>query len=323
MATTQEIYPHFTKDLLHPKYWLLWIGIGIWYLLSLLPYPVIYQLGKGLGLLISKIMRKRYYTARENLQLCFPDMPESERDKMLRDNFISTGVAIFETAMAWFWSDKRLKKRVKVIGDENIAEVQQKGQGVLLLGVHFLTMELGGRILGMLHPGVGIYRPNDNKVLDYMQLKGRLKSNKYMIGRYNTKGMIRALKQGELVWYAPDHDYGRKNSVFAPFFAVDKAATTVGSNILVKLGDPAIIPYTPKREKNGQYVVYVSPKLEDYPSGSDDMVAATFMNNAIENEILKVPEQYMWLHRRFKTRPKGEEALYSEYVQKRKRKQRK
>lgn len=314
MNDKQEIHAKFSKTLLHPRYWLSWFGIGLLYLLVLLPYPVIYQIGKGLGLLSSKCIRKRRETARQNLQLCFPELSQSEQEKLLRENFISTGLAIFETGMAWFWSDRRLKKHVKIIGDDYITQVQQTGQGVLLIGIHFLTLELGARILGMSHPGVGVYRPNDNPVMDYIQLKGRLKSNKYMLDRRNIKGMIRALKNGELVWYAPDHDYGRKNSVFAPFFAVEKAATTIGTTILVKLGNPAIIPFTPKRESHGQYLVSVTPPLENYPL-TDEIAAATFMNKAIEMEILKAREQYMWLHRRFKTRPVGESPLYTEEVQ--------
>lgn len=314
MSQNQEIHPIFTKRLLHPRYWLTWFGISILYLIVLLPYPVIYQLGKGLGLLSMKLIGKRKETARQNLKLCFPDKSQQERDKILRDNFISTGLAIFETGMAWFWSDKRLKKHSSIEGDLHITQIQQSGQGVLLIGIHFLTLELGARILGMSHPGVGVYRPNDNPVMDYVQLKGRLKSNKYMLERYNTKGMIRALKNGELLWYAPDHDYGPKNSVFAPLFAVEKAATTIGTRILVKLSQPAIIPFTPKREKNGHYTVYVTPELKGYPI-DDDVLAATFMNKAIEHEILKAPEQYMWLHRRFKTRPKGEAPLYTNKVQ--------
>lgn len=314
MNDKQEIHAKFSKTLLHPRYWLSWFGIGLLYLLVLLPYPVIYQIGKGLGLLSSKCIRKRRETARQNLQLCFPELSQSEQEKLLRENFISTGLAIFETGMAWFWSDRRLKKHVKIIGDDYITQVQQTGQGVLLIGIHFLTLELGARILGMSHPGVGVYRPNDNPVMDYIQLKGRLKSNKYMLDRRNIKGMIRALKNGELVWYAPDHDYGRKNSVFAPFFAVEKAATTIGTTILVKLGNPAIIPFTPKRESHGQYLVSVTLPLENYPL-TDEIAAATFMNKAIEMEILKAREQYMWLHRRFKTRPVGESPLYTEEVQ--------
>ncbi|RKS84625.1 KDO2-lipid IV(A) lauroyltransferase [Orbus hercynius] len=314
MSSNQEIHAKFTQDLLHPRYWLTWLGIGLLFVLVLLPYPVIYQIGKGLGLLARKLIGKREETARQNLKLCFPHLSDTEREKLLRDNFISTGMAIFETGMAWFWPDRRVKKHSKIIGDDYIKEVQKNGQGVLLIGIHFLTLELGARILGLSHPGVGVYRPNDNPVMDYIQLKGRLKSNKYMLERYNTKGMIRALKQGEIVWYAPDHDYGPKNSTFAPFFAVEKAATTVGTKILVKLAQPAIIPFTPKRDSKGRYVVSVTPALQNYPL-EDEIAAATFMNKAIEHEILKAPEQYMWLHRRFKTRPPGEQSLYSDDVQ--------
>ncbi|MCX8582315.1 LpxL/LpxP family Kdo(2)-lipid IV(A) lauroyl/palmitoleoyl acyltransferase [Gilliamella sp. B3482] len=311
---SQEIHPTFTKRLLHPRYWLTWFGISVLYLIVLLPYPIIYQIGKGLGLLSMKLIGKRKETAKQNLKLCFPEKTDQERDKILRDNFISTGLAIFETGMAWFWSDKRLAKHSSIVGDSHITRIQQSGQGVLLIGIHFLTLELGARILGMSHPGVGVYRPNDNPVMDYIQLKGRLKSNKYMLDRHNTKGMIRALKNGELLWYAPDHDYGPKNSVFAPLFAVEKAATTIGTRILVKLGQPAIIPFTPKRETKGHYTVYVTPELKGYPI-DDDVQAAMFMNKAIEQEILKAPEQYMWLHRRFKTRPKGDAPLYTDKVQ--------
>ncbi len=314
MSQRNEIYPKFTKNLLHPRYWLTWFGIGVLYLLVQLPYPVIYQLGKGLGLLSMKLVGKRKETARQNLQLCFPNLSKQACEQRLRDNFISTGLAIFETGMAWFWSDKRLQKHSSIVDDEYITQTQQAKQGVLLIGIHFLTLELGARILGMSHPGVGVYRPNDNPVMDYVQLKGRLKSNKYMLERNNTKGMVRALKEGELLWYAPDHDYGPKNSVFAPFFAVEKAATTKGSRILAKLGQAAIIPFTPKREKNGHYTVYVTKPLHDYPV-DDELLAATFMNRAIEKEILRAPEQYMWLHRRFKTRPAGEAPLYTNEVQ--------
>ena len=309
MSNYPGIKAKFTKKLLHPRYWLTWLSVGLLYILVQLPYPIIYQLGKGLGLLAMKIVPYRVNIARKNLALCFPGKSEQEREKILRSNFISTGVAIFETGIAWSWSDKRLKKRCKIIGDEHIVKAQKAGQGVLLIGIHFLTLELGGRILGMNHPGVGVYRPNDNPVLDYVQLKGRLKSNKYMLNRHNTKGMIRALKNGEIVWYAPDHDYGRKNSVFAPFFAVEKAATTVGTAILVKLGRPAIIPFTPKREKNGNYTISITSPLQTFPLGNEEE-SATFMNQVIEQEILKNIDQYMWLHRRFKTRPAGESSFY-------------
>lgn len=310
----QEIKATFTKNLLHPRYWLTWCGLGILYLLVLLPYPLICKLGQSIGLLSMKLIRRRQNIARQNLKLCFPTLSDAEREIYLRENFISTGIAIFETGMAWFWSDKRIKRHTIIKHDDYITKAQDAGQGVILVGIHFLTLELGARILGMSHPGVGVYRPNDNPVMDYIQLKGRLKSNKYMLDRHNTKGMVRALKQGELLWYAPDHDYGPKNSVFAPFFAVEKAATTIGTRILVKLAHPVVIPFTPKRVSGG-YQVLISPPLENYPL-DDDIAAATFVNHAIEKEILNAPEQYMWLHRRFKTRPAGETPLYTDEVQK-------
>ncbi|QIQ22292.1 Kdo(2)-lipid IV(A) acyltransferase [Zophobihabitans entericus] len=308
MKATQEIHAKFSRSLLHPRYWLTWFGIGILYLLVLLPYGVIYQIGKTLGLLSMKIAKRRVVIATRNLELCFPDKSEQERAQLLRENFISTGIAIFETGMAWFWSDRRIAKHSTTIGVENILEPQEHNQGVLLVGIHFLTLELGARIIGLARPGIGVYRPNDNPVMDYVQIKGRLKSNKYMLDRRNLKGMIRSLKQGEMLWYAPDHDYGPKNSVFVPFFAVEKAATTVGTSILVKMADPNIVPFTPKRDKKG-YTLVIQPALVGFPK-DDETAAAAFMNKAIEKEILQAPEQYMWLHRRFKTRPKGEPSLY-------------
>lgn len=310
MQKSQGIRAVFTKSLLHPRYWLSWFGVGCLYLLVSLPYPVICFIGKILGLLSIKLLKRRVAIARRNLELSFPSMPTSARTQLLRDNFISTGIAIFETGMAWFWSDRRIRKHAKITGDQYINDIQKTKQGIILIGIHFLTLELGGRILGLSHPGVGVYRPNNNPVIDYIQLKGRLKSNKYMLDRKNIKGMISALKQGELLWYAPDHDYGPRNSVFAPFFAVEQATTTVGTSILVKFANPALIPFIPMRIKGGYNVIIESP-LKGFPL-DDNVAAATFMNKAIEKEILMAPEQYMWLHRRFKTRPSGKPSYYSD-----------
>ena len=122
--------------------------------------------------------------------------------------------------------------------------------------------------------------------------------------------MIRSLKQGDIIWYAPDHDYGPRASVFVPFFAVDKAATTTGTYLLARMGKPAIIPFTPRRLPGGKgYEMIIHPQVADFPL-DDEVVAATYMNKVVENEIRQAPEQYMWLHRRFKTRPQGEPSLY-------------
>lgn len=304
--------PPFKKSFLQPKYWLTWFGIGLLYILVLLPYPVIYWLGTRLGRFSKVFLKKRVQIAERNLELCFPQMPKSEREALVNKNFESVGMGLFETGMAWFWPEWRVKRWFKVSGLENISMIQEKGQGILLIGIHFLTLELGARIFGIYNPGVGVYRPNDNPVMDWLQTWGRLRSNKFMIDRKDVKGMIRALKTGEIIWYAPDHDYGPRKSVFVPLFAVDKAATTTGTYILARTSKPALIPFTPKRLPEGKgYELIISPPVADFPVDNEENTARA-MNKVVEQEILRAPDQYMWLHRRFKTRPEGDASLYNE-----------
>lgn len=304
--------PQFKKSFLQPKYWLTWFGIGLLYILVLLPYPVIYWLGTRLGRFSKVFLKKRVQIAERNLELCFPQMPKSEREALVNKNFESVGMGLFETGMAWFWPDWRIKRWFKVSGLEHIKKVKDSGQGILLIGIHFLTLELGARILGICNPGVGVYRPNDNPVMDWLQTWGRLRSNKFMIDRKDVKGMIRSLKAGEIIWYAPDHDYGPHKSVFVPLFAVDKAATTTGTYILAKTSKPALIPFTPKRLPEGKgYELIISPPVADFPIDNEENTAKA-MNKVVEQEILRAPDQYMWLHRRFKTRPEGDASLYNE-----------
>ncbi|MBS9436374.1 LpxL/LpxP family Kdo(2)-lipid IV(A) lauroyl/palmitoleoyl acyltransferase [Photorhabdus noenieputensis] len=304
--------PSFQRSLLHPRYWPTWFGISLLYLLVLLPYPVIYWIGTRLGRFSMRFLKKRAKVAERNLELCFPDMSQEKRDALLIKNFESVGMGIFETGMAWFWPDWRIERWFKVTGRENIQKIQTTGQGIIVIGIHFLTLELGARILGLLNPGIGVYRPNDNPVMDWLQTWGRLRSNKYMLDRKDVKGMIRCLKNGEIVWYAPDHDYGPRKSVFAPLFAVEHAATTTGTSILVRLADPAMIPFTPRRLPDGKgYELIIQPAVVGFPK-DDEVKAAAFMNKVVEQEILQAPDQYMWLHRRFKTRPKGMPSLYGQ-----------
>lgn len=304
--------PPFKKSFLQPKYWLTWFGIGLLYILVLLPYPVIYWLGTRLGRFSKVFLKKRVQIAERNLELCFPQMPKDERNALINKNFESVGMGLFETGMAWFWPDWRVKRWFKISGRENIQKVQETGQGIIVIGIHFLTLELGARIFGMLNPGIGVYRPNDNPVMDWLQTWGRLRSNKFMLDRKDLKGMIRNLKAGQILWYAPDHDYGPRKSVFVPLFAVDKVATTTGTYILAKTSNPAFIPFTPKRLPEGKgYELIISPPVADFPIDNEENTAKA-MNKVVEQEILRAPDQYMWLHRRFKTRPEGEASLYNE-----------
>lgn len=302
--------PTFTRRLLHPRYWLTWLGIGVLWLVVLLPYPVIYRLGCGIGRLAMRFMKRRARIAYRNLELCFPEMSAAERHQMVVKNFESVGMGLMETGMAWFWPDWRVNRWFDVSGTEHIKAVQGQNRGVLLIGVHFLTLELGARIFGIHNPGIGVYRPNDNPVLDWLQTWGRMRSNKSMIDRKDLKGMVRALKNAEIIWYAPDHDYGPRSSVFVPFFAVEQAATTTGTWMLAKMSRACVVPFVPRRKADGKgyEMVILDPQCNPPLENAEE--TARWMNGVVERCIMMAPEQYMWLHRRFKTRPEGVPSRY-------------
>ncbi|WP_437890891.1 Kdo(2)-lipid IV(A) acyltransferase [Phytobacter sp. V91] len=302
--------PKFSASMLHPRFWLLWSGIGLLCLVVQLPYPLIYRLGCALGRIGMKVMKRRAHIAQRNLELSFPDLSPQERQQMLARNFESVGMGIMETGMAWFWSDKRIRRWTEVTGMDNTHMHLRQGKGILLIGIHFLTLELGARIFGMNIPGIGVYRPNDNPVLDWLQTRGRLRSNKTMIDRKDLKGMVRALKNGEVVWYAPDHDYGPKSSAFVPFFAVEQTATTLGTWMLAKMSQACLVPFVPRRKPDGKGYELIMLEGETSPPLESGEETAAWMNKVIERCILLAPEQYMWLHRRFKTRPEGSPSLY-------------
>jgi KDO2-lipid IV(A) palmitoleoyltransferase len=220
-------------------------------------------------------------------------------------------MGLIETGMAWFWPDERVRKWSDVRGLENLHAACAKGKGVMVIGVHFMSLELGGRVMGLCQPMMAMYRPHNNKAMEFVQTIGRSRSNKAMIDRRNLKGMVKALKSGEAVWFAPDQDYGPKGSSFAPFFAVEQAATTNGTFTIARLAKPAILTTVLYRKEDGSgYQLVIEPELEDYPV-DDEQAAAAYMNRKIEHEIMRAPEQYLWLHRRFKTRPFGGEKLYT------------
>ena len=301
----------FKFKILHPRYWLTWFGLGVLWLLVQLPYPVLIRLGAKMGKISRRVLKRREVITRRNVQLCFPDIQAQELEALVSKNFESLGMALMETGIAWFWSDKRVRKFYSVSGLNNLQLAQQDQRGVMVIGVHFMSLELGGRITGLCQPMMAMYRPHNNQAMEWAQTKGRMRSNKAMIDRRDLRGMVHALKQGEAVWFAPDQDYGPKGSVFAPLFAVDKVATTNGTFVLSRLAKPSMLTIVLIRnsDKSG-YQLIIQPPLQDYPY-DDQQAAASYMNKVIETEILRAPEQYLWLHRRFKTRPPGERSLYA------------
>lgn len=299
----------FKNQFLHPKYWLTWFGLGFLWLLVQLPYPAIRLIGFNAGKLARPFLKRRESIARKNIELCFPNNTPADTERLVTENFKSLGMALLETCIAWFWSDRRVRKYFDVEGMENLQRAAAQQRGVMVVGVHFMSLELGGRIMGICQPMMATYRPHNNAMMEWVQTKGRMRSNKAMIDRRNLKGMVSALKKGESVWFAPDQDYGIKGSSFAPFFAVKDVATTNGTFVLSRLSRSALLTVTMvRRADNSGYRLYISPEIENYPTNEAE--AAAFTNRIIEHEILRAPEQYLWVHRRFKTRPAGEVSLY-------------
>jgi KDO2-lipid IV(A) lauroyltransferase len=295
--------PHFKPRFLLPKYWLTWLSVGILYTISWLPYRWQLGMGRGLGRLFYRFVPRRADIARRNLELCFPDMSSNDIEALVKKNMQNTGIAFFETGMAWWWPDWRIRRKLHIHGEEHLHAAQKDGKGVLLLLFHFLSLEVHARLHGFVKPAVGLYRPHNNAVMEYLQTLGRGRSNKYMIPRTDVRSMLQALDQGEIAGYLPDQDYGRKRTVFAPLFAVEKASTTTGTLLFASNANCAVMPVTCFRRDDGSgYDMTFYPEFENFPTG-DDVADVTRVNHMIEFAIQQKPEQYMWIHRRFKTRP--------------------
>jgi len=306
------VAPTFSWRFFHPKFWLTWLLVITLYSLSWLPYKLQLAMGRGIGRLLMSVMKKRKRIAAKNIQLCFPDMPQKDVEQLVKVNFENAGIALFESGISWWWPTWRAKPICNVKGTEHIDGALKQGKGVFLLFFHILPLEMMGRVLGENgYPCVGFYRPHNNKLLEWVQYRGRCRSNRYMIGKKDVKGLLKALSNGEITVYLPDHDYGPKRSVFAPFFAVDKAASTTGTEIFASHKNAATIPTKLKRlPDNSGYEIEFLPPLSDYPS-KDSLENAQQINKWVEQAVLDNMEQYMWVHRRFKTRPTDDpDSLY-------------
>lgn len=295
--------PPFRLALLHPRYWLLWFGLALLYLLSWLPYPLLMTIGRLLGRLSFKVLKSRARIAKRNLELCFPEMPTAERAVLLQKNAEETGCAAIETFIGWWWPTWRIRRLAHFKGYEHIQAELAKGKGVLLLASHMLHLEAACRVFGLTHPSVGFYRPHNNALMEFFMYRGRSRGNKYMIGKRDVKALIRALNDGEVCFYLPDQDYGPNRAIFAPFFAVNDTACTNGTLLFANAANCSVIPIITSKLPNYQgYQVEALPVLENFP-GDDDYQAICRVNQWVEQAVLRHPEQYMWVHRRFKTRP--------------------
>ncbi|WP_110643830.1 LpxL/LpxP family Kdo(2)-lipid IV(A) lauroyl/palmitoleoyl acyltransferase [Salinicola sp. CPA57] len=293
----------------HPRYWGAWLGIGLMRTGAMLPWRLKLALGRGFGLLTWKLARRRRHITDTNLSLCFPELDGQQRAELVKKTFIANGIGVLETATGWCRDPEHLRHRVTFRGTEHMERAMAQGKGALIIGIHFSTLDLGGALHSLFFPADVVYRPHDNPVFEDFMTRARRNIFGAAIDRHDLRGVVRRIKSGHAVWYSPDQDFGREVSVFAPFFGVSAASIKLTAKIARMTGAPVMPLMFHRNPDDRTYTLEYLPPLENYPSG-DDVADAAQVNAFIEQAIRRRPEQYLWLHRRFKTRPPGEESFY-------------
>lgn len=295
-------------EFLKPRYWLTWVGIGLIRLICYLPLSARWKVGSWLGLLAYALAGSRRRIVQTNIALCFPDLNKAEQHQMVLDNFRSSGIGIIETALVWFTHPNGYLNLFDIDGLEALAKASESGNGVLLLGMHLSTLDFAGAVLAQHHSFDVMYRRNKNKLLEAVMTRGRERSFESAIERSNVRQVIRRLREGAVVWYGPDQDYGRKHSIFAPFFNQEAASITATARIASMTGAPIIVFSHFRDLETYRYRIRLEA-IDGYPTG-DEVADCTRINEIVESAVRVDPAQYWWLHRRFKTRPEGEARIY-------------
>lgn len=288
-----------------PQYWPTWIGVGIMWLLSPLPLEFLLALGRGLGRTAFYLIPVRRGVTLKNLALCFPDLDDAARRRMARECYESLGMGLFEAIFSYYSPQSRFRDRYTLEGWEHIEAAHAAKRGILLLSVHAHTMEIGGCIALWHVPLGAFYRNPKNPVLAYLRERQHTGRLAHMFAIDDMKGAVRALRDGALIWYAPDQGRRFKHTVIAPFFGVP-AVTNAATRSIAQLGRADVIPWTTVRERRGRrwhYRIIVRPPLPDLPA--DPEGEATFINRIVESLVREAPTQYLWQHKRFKNRGEG------------------
>jgi KDO2-lipid IV(A) lauroyltransferase len=286
----------------HPKYWLTWLGLGVLRVVCLLPHGAALSLGRGIGRLAHATGGSRRAIVRRNIELCFPDLSAEERDAMALEHFKALGMSVIEMGLGRWARDKHLVAMTRLTGVEHLNDALERGNGVILLTAHFTTLEISGRVLALnTRPFDAVYRKNRSDFITEILRRGRERSADSTIEKRDIKNMVRSLKRGRAVWYAPDQSYNRKGSEVIEFFGVPCMHTTATST-LARLGKATVVPYFPRRLKDGSYEILVLPPLRDIP-GDDPIEDTKRYIEVLEQQVRRCPEQYFWIHRKFKDLP--------------------
>jgi KDO2-lipid IV(A) lauroyltransferase len=285
------------------------LGLALIWLLHFLPLRLLALAGRGFGMLLYVLARERRRVTLTNLRLCFPQWSEAERIRIARRHFQAFGRSLLEHGILWWSSRERVLGLIRI---EGLAHWQAAaGRPVILLAPHFVGLDMGGIRLGAEHRVVSVYSQQKNPAFDAVLYRGRTRF--VMPDLYSRQDGIRpvvkSMRKGLPFYYLPDMDFGERDSIFVPFFGVP-AATITGLARIAQLARAVVVPAVTYQLPGADgYVLKFFPAWQDYPSG-DEVADARRMNAFIEERVREMPEQYFWLHKRFKTRPAGEAGFY-------------
>ncbi len=286
------------RDYLAPRFWPTWLGFAFFWLLTRLPYPLVMRIGRGLGRVMYRGFASRRRVTLINLRLAFPDLSDKEREDLARDSFSHLGMAIGETAWTWYRSIRHMSPAA-ITGKEHVDAALASGKGVILLQAHFTVLEMCAAVVGSHWPIRAVYDSPKNPLFAANLLKHRSRHIEGMIDNKGIREMVRLLKRGQIVWYSPDQSVAATHGGIETLYFNQPVLTTSGTARIVRMTDATIIPFIPERKPDGSgYVFAFQPPLA---LDTTDLTRATQqVNDFLEAQVRTQPEQYLWVHKRFK-----------------------
>lgn len=293
---------------LTPRHWPTWLLVALGWTVARWPWRLQRALGPWLGRALGRLAPARRRVAAANLAICFPELDAAARAHLLRANLASLGIGLFEFLRAWWGRLPPVDRGLEITGLEHIAAAQAGGRGVMLVSAHFTTLETSLRLLCQHVRLAAMYRPHEQPVMEWAVKRGRLRHAVAMFARDELRPAIRHLKAGGLLWFAPDQETRRGDSVFVPFFG-QPAYSLTSTHQLARLSGAAVLPLFHERLDDGRYRLEIGPPLAEFPTRDATADTARVMA-LLESLIRRRPEQYLWLHQRFKRQPDGTRRHY-------------
>jgi Kdo2-lipid IVA lauroyltransferase/acyltransferase len=286
-------------SLFGPRYWPTWLGLGLLRLIQLLPHGALLWMGRAIGRVVRRLPLHYAQVARCNLALCLPELNPAQRERVLDEHFEALGMGLCESAMTWWGTDAQITRLAHITGLEHLRHALEQGRGAILLTAHFTTLEIGARVLNTQVPLNAMHKRPKNALLAHFFEHHRGRHALRIFSRDNVRGMVRALRDNECVWYAPDQSYRKKGAQMIQFFGIPAATNVFTSRLATITGAAVLFVGHERLAGTAGYCVSINRAPPGYPSDSAIEDAEQF-NRFVESEVRRNPAQYWWIHRRFK-----------------------